>query len=184
MSKCIPIFLTLLLVSFGMRAEIVKCTMPDGQEVYTNQACDGGTTEVIKLRPIVDLSATAVEQNMPNGPMTLSRSGDIEFQGIDSSIIIILFYLGMSIVSFFLYLSDKNKAVNGLWRVPENTLHFFDLLGGWPGGFVAQRMFRHKNRKGAFQMIFWITVIANIIVLFDWHRDFFLLGQLIEIVRG
>ena len=92
MSKCIPIFLTLLLVSFGMRAEIVKCTMPDGQEVYTNQACDGGTTEVIKLRPIVDLSATAVEQNMPNGPMTLSRSGDIEFQGIDSSIIIILMF--------------------------------------------------------------------------------------------
>ena len=180
--KYVPILLTLMLSSFGIRAEIVKCTMPDGQEVYTDQACDDGITEVIKLQPFIDQSATTVEQNVLNDLMTAVKLVYVDLQGMDSSLIVILFYLGMSIVSFYLYGNDKYKADKDFWRTPESTLHFFDLLGGWPGGFIAQRMFRHKNGKGAFQVVFWITVIANIVVLVDWNMDFLLLGQLIGIV--
>ena len=67
----------------------------------------------------------------------------------------------LSIFSFFAYRSDKKRAVAGEWRIPESTLHMADLIGGWPGGFLAQRIFRHKISKGSFQFVFWIVVTIH-----------------------
>jgi uncharacterized membrane protein YsdA (DUF1294 family) len=39
-------------------------------------------------------------------------------------------------------------------------LHLLDLLGGWPGGFLAQRRLRHKCSKGSFQFVFWLIVLS------------------------
>ena len=35
------------------------------------------------------------------------------------------------------------------------------VAGGWPGAFIAQRVFRHKSRKPSFQTGFIITVMLN-----------------------
>ncbi len=64
----------------------------------------------------------------------------------------------ISYLSYWVYAEDKEKARWGEWRVPEARLHFLDLLGGWPGGFLAQRRLRHKCSKGSFQVTFWLTV--------------------------
>jgi uncharacterized membrane protein YsdA (DUF1294 family) len=61
-----------------------------------------------------------------------------------------------------MYYRDKNAAERGDRRTPENTLHLLALLGGWPSAFLAQRIFRHKSSKTRFQIIFWLTVCANI----------------------
>ena len=55
-------------------------------------------------------------------------------------------------ITFFLYQRDKNRAECGNQRIPESTLHFLELLGGWPAAFVAQRLFRHKIAKASYQI--------------------------------
>ncbi len=72
-----------------------------------------------------------------------------------------LAYLAMGALSFIAYALDKSAANQQLQRTQENTLHLFDLLCGWPGGLLAQQIFRHKTRKLSFQIVFWITVVVN-----------------------
>lgn len=67
-----------------------------------------------------------------------------------------------SLISFFAYAKDKSAAKRDAWRTPENTLHMLDLLGGWPGGLIAQQKFRHKTAKESFQAVFWFSVAGNI----------------------
>lgn len=74
-------------------------------------------------------------------------------------------YLVASAIAFAAYALDKSAAKNDQWRISENTLHLFALLGGWPGALAAQRLLRHKSRKQSFQMAFWITVVFNCGVL-------------------
>jgi uncharacterized membrane protein YsdA (DUF1294 family) len=70
-------------------------------------------------------------------------------------------YGAMSLVSFVLYRHDKRAAQGGKARTRERTLHLADLLGGWPGGLLAQDRLRHKTRKASFQLVFWATVALN-----------------------
>lgn len=70
-------------------------------------------------------------------------------------------YGGISLVSFFMYRSDKRRAGESRQRTPENLLHLSELLGGWPGALVAQQWFRHKTRKASYQAVFWLIVAAH-----------------------
>lgn len=74
---------------------------------------------------------------------------------------IVAVYAVTSFISLTAYGCDKSYAEKGTWRIPESTLHFFALLGGWPGGLVAQRLFRHKTRKLTFQLVFWLIVLFH-----------------------
>ena len=76
-----------------------------------------------------------------------------------------LWCLVMSLVAFIAYRIDKSAAVRGDWRIKESTLHTFELLGGWPGAFLAQRMLHHKNRKVSYQVEFFILLVINVGVL-------------------
>jgi uncharacterized membrane protein YsdA (DUF1294 family) len=73
-------------------------------------------------------------------------------------------YLTISLITFGVYGVDKRKAQLARWRIKENTLHLLELLGGWPGAFVAQRYFHHKSRKTSFQVVFWAIVTLHIAV--------------------
>ncbi len=75
--------------------------------------------------------------------------------------------LAMSVFAFFLYRSDKRSAKADDWRVPESTLHLTALLGGWPGAFLAQRVFRHKTAKVSFQFVFWTIVFVHELLALD-----------------
>ncbi|MFK4835090.1 DUF1294 domain-containing protein [Microbacterium sp. ZW T2_14] len=74
-------------------------------------------------------------------------------------------YGAMSLVTFAAYGIDKSAARRSAGRVPEQTLLLLGLIGGWPGGLVAQQLFRHKTRKRSFRRAFWGTVAVNILVL-------------------
>ncbi|MUJ28925.1 DUF1294 domain-containing protein [Aliivibrio fischeri] len=75
---------------------------------------------------------------------------------------LLVLYLGMSLITYAMYAVDKNAAKKGNWRTPENTLHVLSLLGGWPGALFAQNQFRHKSKKQPFKTILWITIFVNI----------------------
>jgi len=70
-------------------------------------------------------------------------------------------YAVASLLAFVMYVWDKISAEKGSRRTPENTLHLFALLGGWPGALLAQRKYRHKTRKVSFRRVFWMTVALN-----------------------
>lgn len=87
---------------------------------------------------------------------TLGRSGWDRLRGLA-----VMGHGGMSLVAFMLYRHDERAAQGGKARTRERTLHLADLLGGWPGGLLAQDRLRHKTRKAPFQLVFWATVALN-----------------------
>jgi uncharacterized membrane protein YsdA (DUF1294 family) len=75
--------------------------------------------------------------------------------------------LAVSAFTFFLYRNDKRRAEASEWRIPEFTLHFWELAGGWPGAFLAQRIVRHKISKISYQFVFWLIVLLHQFVALD-----------------
>lgn len=73
-------------------------------------------------------------------------------------------YAAMSTVTFLVYVFDKRAAQLTRPRTSESILHTLELLGGWPGAFLAQRLIRHKNSKVNYQIVFWLIVAVHVSV--------------------
>ena len=87
------------------------------------------------------------------------------------SVLAVAIIFGISLLAFAAQWIDKYRAEAARWRLPENVLHLLELLGGWPGAFLAQRIFRHKTAKISYQLIFWLIVLA-----YEYAAVDFLLG--------
>jgi uncharacterized membrane protein YsdA (DUF1294 family)/cold shock CspA family protein len=94
----------------------------------------------------------------------LSSLGAMAFAG-KLPFILLWIYLALSIVTFLAYAIDKSAARNDRRRIRESTLHMFALVGGWPGGLIAQRVLRHKSKKQSFRIEFWLVSLLNCGVL-------------------
>ncbi|MFK7850029.1 MAG: DUF1294 domain-containing protein [Akkermansiaceae bacterium] len=77
----------------------------------------------------------------------------------------------LSAVTFRLYAYDKRQAIVKGWRVPETILHLGEIAGGWPGGFIAQRILRHKSTKKGYQTIFWGIILIHQVIGADLFFD-------------
>ena len=73
-------------------------------------------------------------------------------------------YMAMSLATFIVYFGDKRAARLGRDRVSEATMHGLALACGWPGALLAQQLLRHKSVKPRFQRLFWLSVLANVLV--------------------
>ena len=76
--------------------------------------------------------------------------------------LVAVLYLIASLIAYYLYAKDKKAAQNGTWRVPEKTLQFSALLGGWPGAIIAQQKLRHKTQKTSFRLVFFLMLGLNL----------------------
>jgi uncharacterized membrane protein YsdA (DUF1294 family)/cold shock CspA family protein len=94
--------------------------------------------------------------------------GALHFTWITKNPLPLGLYPIMSIVTYVLYASDKVRAQTNSWRIPERTLHLCELGGGWLGGFIAQRMLRHKCKKESYQIVFWAIVAIHFIGWLLW----------------
>ncbi|MBH3411761.1 DUF1294 domain-containing protein [Pseudomonas putida] len=74
----------------------------------------------------------------------------------------------VSLISLLLYWQDKRQAQGDAGRTPEKVLHASELLGGWPGALVAQQLFRHKTRKGSYQLVCWGIVLLHQVFWLDY----------------
>lgn len=77
-------------------------------------------------------------------------------------------YFFWSPIAFGVYLRDKRLAVAGSRRVPERNLHFLEIVGGWPGALLAQRLLRHKSRKHGYQFVYWSIVFVHCALWLLW----------------
>lgn len=69
-----------------------------------------------------------------------------------------------SVASIGLYWFDKKLARNGGRRVPESRLLGVDAVGGWPGGAMARRWFRHKTHKPSFRAKWFGAVLTHLTI--------------------
>ncbi|MEO6118243.1 MAG: cold shock and DUF1294 domain-containing protein [Methylotenera sp.] len=74
-------------------------------------------------------------------------------------------FIGANLIAFLYYYQDKTSAIKNNWRTSESTLHWFSLLGGWGGAYIAQKLFRHKHKKESFMIIYKITVFFNCLAI-------------------
>lgn len=89
-----------------------------------------------------------------------------------------LTFVTLSLLAFFWQWIDKRRAEKGDWRVSEAVLHLLELLGGWPGSYVAQRLFRHKTSKLIYQAVFWLIVMVHEFVAVDFLLGWKIVQQL------
>ncbi len=74
--------------------------------------------------------------------------------------LVAVYALVLSVITYQLYSRDKQAAQANQWRITELTLHTMAMLGGWPGGYLAQVRLRHKSAKKSFLIVFWGIVVV------------------------
>ncbi|MDH4559465.1 DUF1294 domain-containing protein [Pseudomonas sp. BN411] len=153
---------SLLFALGSAQAEVYRCIQADGVVRYTDQGC--GSLE--GSRPLA--SPDAVEQLLQTATNGLNQWVQPLLGGAAPWKLLLAVYLLMSLICFVAYWRDKRLAVAGEQRTPESRLHLYELLGGWPGGLLAQRLIRHKNRKVAYQVKFWLIVAVHLGLLGYW----------------
>lgn len=86
----------------------------------------------------------------------------IELIGIKN---IIIYLLVINILGFLAMGLDKLKAKKGRWRIPENTLFAFTILGGGIGTIAGMYVFRHKTKKLKFTIGMPVILILEILLI-------------------
>ena len=66
--------------------------------------------------------------------------------------ITLIYLLVINIIGFFAMGIDKYIAKTGRWRIPENTLFSFCILGGGIGTILGMYVFHHKTKKLKFKI--------------------------------
>ena len=75
---------------------------------------------------------------------------------------VVCVYIVTSMAAFYAYKHDKEAAQASARRTSEWTLITLGLIGGWPGALVARHRFRHKTKKVAFRVGYWLSVGFNV----------------------
>ena len=78
---------------------------------------------------------------------------------------IIIYIIIINLFTFFMMWLDKRKAKKGKWRISENTLLIFVLLGGGIGGIAGMYIFHHKTQKMKFVIGFPVILICQILLI-------------------
>ena len=139
------------------------------------RACDAFIRGTDHMSTFLSDRADSSNTIVPNFPMVnvvllsfLPLIGSIHFTWTMRNPLPLILYPTMSVMTYFLYEDDKNRAMNNDLRTPEKTLHIFEFAGGWIGGFVAQHTLRHKSQKHSYQLSFWTIVIVHYIAWLFW----------------
>lgn len=65
---------------------------------------------------------------------------------------IMIYLVLVNAAALVLMLADKQKAKQGVWRIPERTLIGIALIGGSIGAILGMHLFRHKTRHLKFTL--------------------------------
>ncbi len=78
---------------------------------------------------------------------------------------IIIYLIVINLIAFLSMLIDKKKAKWGSWRIPENTLFLYAILGGTIGSIVGMYTFRHKTKKPKFYVGMPVLLVLQILAV-------------------
>ena len=77
-------------------------------------------------------------------------------------------FAAFNVVTFLAFGFDKWCAKRSDRRVPESFLVLLGALGGWPGGLLAMKIFRHKTIKRTFQFKYALALIPFAAEVWAW----------------
>lgn len=77
---------------------------------------------------------------------------------------IVIYLLVINVIGFLAMGFDKWKAKKGRWRIPENTLFMFTILGGGIGTIAGIYVFRHKTKKLKFTVGMPVILVLEILL--------------------
>ena len=82
-----------------------------------------------------------------------------------SHLLILGFFLVMSLIAFFTMGHDKAAAKASKHRISENTLWKLALLGGGIGAYLGMITFRHKTKHLNFRIGFTLLAISHVVFM-------------------
>ena len=79
--------------------------------------------------------------------------------------IVLIYWAGINVVTFFLYGIDKWKAKRSKWRVSESTLLRWAAFGGSIGALLGMKAWHHKTQHNKFRYGVPAILIAQIALM-------------------
>jgi len=81
--------------------------------------------------------------------------------------IFIIYLIFINVVAFIMFGVDKRKAIKNKWRIRENVLLLFSLIGGGIGSFISMKLFHHKTHKMKFLILVpFFTIVFGIVIYY------------------
>lgn len=78
----------------------------------------------------------------------------------------ILYLIIINAAAFLLMLTDKYRAQNKLWRIPEAMLLLAAAIGGSFGSLLGMYLVRHKTKHPRFAVGVPFLLVAHIILAY------------------
>ena len=79
---------------------------------------------------------------------------------------IIYLFIGINVLTFFVYGIDKWNAKQGRWRISEATLLMLAVIGGSIGALLGMRIWHHKTMHKKFKYGIPLILLAQIALLY------------------
>jgi uncharacterized membrane protein YsdA (DUF1294 family) len=79
--------------------------------------------------------------------------------------LLISFFIGINAAAIITTGFDKSLARSGALRMPETISYVIALLGGSPGTVLGMHVFKHKQRKAAFQFVLLLIFVAQLFIV-------------------
>ena len=89
----------------------------------------------------------------------------MKMESLSVWVIVGIYCLAMSLVTFFAYGIDKLKARSGAWRISEKALLTLGAVGGALGGLIGMKVWHHKTKHGYFWAINFMALAVHIAVI-------------------
>lgn len=80
----------------------------------------------------------------------------------------LIWLAAINAATFLAFAFDKWRAGHAGRRVSEFTLVLLAALGGWPGGLLGMKRFRHKTAKLSFKIKYALALIPFAAALWAW----------------
>jgi uncharacterized membrane protein YsdA (DUF1294 family) len=77
-------------------------------------------------------------------------------------------FLATTISTFLVMMIDKVQARTGDRRISERSLYIMSFLGGSVGMLVAMYTLRHKSRKLSFQIVVFLLVLVQLVLVYNF----------------
>ena len=77
---------------------------------------------------------------------------------------IIIYLIVINIVAFVAMVSDKKRARNKAWRIPESVLLTLACIGGSLGALLGMFACRHKTKHRKFTILFPLFLLLHIAI--------------------
>ena len=84
--------------------------------------------------------------------------------------LIVLLLLLINLITFIVFVYDKQLAKNKKNRISERSLFLLLLFGGIIGGILGMLIFRHKTSKKSFLVKLFIVLILQIGCVFAYSK--------------